>query len=101
VELLTNSVVINEFMPAPLEDEPEWIELYNPNNSTLSLLYFSISDESNCKILPEILNIETKLTLTPKPFSPINLTVKDKCVIPFILPFTEQQTMFLQKKQLL
>ena len=40
---------------------------------------------------PEVLNKDTKLTLSPNPFSPIDLIGKDKCEISYNLPFDKSR----------
>ncbi|MCU7522031.1 MAG: hypothetical protein HF312_17585 [Ignavibacteria bacterium] len=39
-----NDLVINEIMFAPSTGEPEWIELFNPSNSTVNLKNWKVSD---------------------------------------------------------
>ena len=43
------SVVINEIMYAPVEDEPEWIELLNVTTDTVSLTGWTVSDHGLSK----------------------------------------------------
>jgi len=43
----TNSIVINEIMYLPLNDEPEWIELYNRSENPVDLRKWKISDASS------------------------------------------------------
>jgi hypothetical protein len=49
------SLIINELQPAPLGDEPEWIELYNPDIDTLKLIGFKITDNATTKDLPDMM----------------------------------------------
>ncbi len=42
-----NDVVVNEIMYAPLNGEPEWVELYNRTDSLINLRNWSISDNHN------------------------------------------------------
>ncbi|HPO62551.1 MAG TPA: lamin tail domain-containing protein [Candidatus Kapabacteria bacterium] len=85
MELFTHPVIVNEFMPAPLDDEPEWIELYNPNDSTLTLLSYSISDASNTKILPEIIIYSKSYCILTKD----TFALKEKRIIPASIPLYE------------
>ncbi|HEX2963281.1 MAG TPA: lamin tail domain-containing protein, partial [Ignavibacteriales bacterium] len=39
-----NDLVINEIMFAPSTGEPEWIELFNPSNSTVNLKNWKVAD---------------------------------------------------------
>lgn len=39
------SLIINEFLAHPAEDQGEWVEIYNPGPSDVNLLGFSLSDE--------------------------------------------------------
>ncbi|MEI7810995.1 MAG: lamin tail domain-containing protein [Ignavibacteria bacterium] len=41
-----NDILINEIMYAPLTNEPEWIELYNPNQQTINLKNWKLNDKS-------------------------------------------------------
>jgi len=43
---VSNEIVINEFMYAPSNDEPEWIELYNRSYRTINLKNWKITDNS-------------------------------------------------------
>ncbi len=72
-------------MPAPLDDEPEWIELYNPKDTTLILLSYSISDASSTKILPYIkIYSKSYCILTKDTFA-----LKEKRVVPTSIPLYE------------
>ncbi|MGE5354375.1 MAG: lamin tail domain-containing protein, partial [Acidobacteriota bacterium] len=52
VEAKYNDLVINEIMFAPSSGEPEWIELFNPTNSTVNLKNWKAADRvSQCYIL--------------------------------------------------
>jgi Lamin Tail Domain len=62
-----NDIVINEMMYAPLNGEPEWIEIFNKSNSAINLRNWSISDAgSSVKISKndEILNQEDYLVIS-------------------------------------
>jgi len=50
------SLIINEFVSDPISGEKEWIEIYNPQNESINLAGFTITEESG-KIfpLPEII----------------------------------------------
>jgi len=50
-----SSIIINELQPAPLGDEPEWIELYNPELDTLILNDYTITDNASTKNLPNMI----------------------------------------------
>lgn len=41
--------VINEFMAAPINSEPEWIELYNPADSLIDISNYKIADAQTAK----------------------------------------------------
>ena len=43
------SIVVNEIMYAPIGDIPEWIELYNNSNTTISLSQWKFSDNGSTK----------------------------------------------------
>ncbi len=42
-----NSLIINEFMYAPQDDEPEWIEIFNRSESPIDIKGWYLSDENN------------------------------------------------------
>ncbi len=46
-----NDIVINEIMYAPINDEPEWIELYNRSNRKVNLKNWKIGDNSSSIII--------------------------------------------------
>ncbi|MEJ5351206.1 MAG: lamin tail domain-containing protein [Melioribacteraceae bacterium] len=46
-----NDVVINEIMYAPINDEPEWIELYNRSNRKINLKNWKIGDNSSSVVI--------------------------------------------------
>lgn len=50
-----SSVIINEIQPAPIGDEPEWIELFNSSSDTLFLENAKITDNASTKDLPEMI----------------------------------------------
>ncbi len=56
VSLPEGTILISEVMYAPLGDEPEWVEIYNPSESVINLKNWQISDASS------------KVTLTSKDF---------------------------------
>ncbi len=43
------SIIVNEIMYAPAGDMPEWIELYNNNNASISISRWKFSDNSTTK----------------------------------------------------
>lgn len=53
IEASVSSVVVNEIMPAPLDGEPEWIELYNLEDRAINYLNTSISDLATNRKLPD------------------------------------------------
>ena len=62
-----NDIIINEFMYRPIDDEPEWIELYNTTNQSITLNEWSLEDsrsritfDSNVEILPKSFLVLTK-----------------------------------------
>ena len=59
---LHSNPVINEFMPAPINNEPEWIELFNSSNDSLSIYNNYICDDQSKK------EINTKCTIPPKSY---------------------------------
>ena len=58
-----NDIVINEIMYAPINPEPEWIELYNRSEKTINLKYYSLADEKDTTRI-----IKNSITLNPKEF---------------------------------
>ncbi len=48
-----SSVVINEFMPVPEGNEPEWIELFNNGSDNVKFIKFYIADATSLKLLPD------------------------------------------------
>jgi len=48
---LYNDIVINEIMYAPVNDEPEWIELYNRSNRKINLKNWKIADNSSSIVI--------------------------------------------------
>lgn len=51
--LLFFGVVVNEFLPVPEGNEPEWIEIYNNSDSTFTFSKTYIADATSSKLLPE------------------------------------------------
>jgi hypothetical protein len=49
---LFSQIVINEIMPVPTGDEPEWIELFNFSDSSYTLNGIFLKDASTSKLLP-------------------------------------------------
>ncbi|MDP4230453.1 MAG: lamin tail domain-containing protein [Bacteroidota bacterium] len=47
------SVVINEIMYAPIKPEPEWVELFNPSDSSVAMIGWQISDLSKSYLIPD------------------------------------------------
>lgn len=60
--MLNAEIIINEIQPAPLSPEPEWIELYNYSDQTISYDTLYIQDATTAK--PFI-----SLSLAPKQFA--------------------------------
>ncbi len=52
--LLGQKFIINEVYPAPVEDEPEWLELHNLENRTRILTAGWINDRTRAVLLPKI-----------------------------------------------
>ncbi|MCF8395247.1 MAG: lamin tail domain-containing protein [Melioribacteraceae bacterium] len=48
-----NDIVINEIMYRPLNDEPEWIEIYNRTDSLINLKNWYISDPASSSFLSD------------------------------------------------
>lgn len=57
-----NDIVINEFMFAPADDEPEWIELFNRSSASFSLSNWRIGDKTS------LVQIDTAITILPGEF---------------------------------
>lgn len=64
-------LVVNELMPAPLGDEPEWVELFNNTDNEITLSNWTISDLKMEVELPETL-------LPPKSYA---VVTKDSAAI--------------------
>lgn len=62
VGMLNAEIIINEILPAPLSPEPEWIELYNYSDHTISYDTLYIQDATTAK--PFI-----SISLAPKQFA--------------------------------
>ncbi|MGA2298019.1 MAG: lamin tail domain-containing protein, partial [FCB group bacterium] len=52
--LIEGKIVINEIMPAPSTNEPEWLELYNPDSIEVFIHTPKISDAGTTKSIPDI-----------------------------------------------
>ena len=77
----TNDIIINEIMYAPLAGEPEWIELFNRTNDSLSLMNWTITD---IYTTPTTVKIISNISIMPKSYLVIS---KDSTVFiqhPFI-----------------
>src|ERR1035438_1049528 len=61
----TGDIIINEIMYAPLSDEPEWIELFNRTNDSLSLMNWTITD---IYTTPTTVKINSNISIMPKSF---------------------------------
>jgi len=59
------SVLISEIMYSPINGEPEWIELFNPNADSINIRGFSISD---ILTTPKLTEIISEITLPPVEF---------------------------------
>ena len=71
---MTNAVRINEIMFAPLNGEPEWIELFNSSDSEIDLTDWSITD-----VLPKPATTKLKrISIPPKTFIVIS---KDSSIL--------------------
>ncbi|MCX7880219.1 MAG: lamin tail domain-containing protein [Ignavibacteria bacterium] len=57
---LNSQIVINEIYPAPLTNEVEWVEIYNPTDSDYELTNFFIQNRTNTSFFPYFLNIPSK-----------------------------------------
>ena len=58
-------VVINEVMYAPIKPEPEWIELFNPSDSAVSMVGWSISNHSKVyTLLPDTIGPHSYMVIT-------------------------------------
>ena len=82
-----SSVIINEIQPAPVGEEPEWIELFNPASDTLFIKNAQITDNASTKDLPEMI-------IPPQSFALISkdtLALQQSRDIP-------QKTVFYQSK---
>ena len=62
---ISNDVVINEIMYAPLTDEPEWIELFNRTNNSISLKDWTITD---IYTTPSTVKISTDISIMSKSY---------------------------------
>lgn len=72
-----SSLIINEIMPAPKGDEPEWIEIYNPDDTPYDFTDLRICDMKKC--------VECSVYVAPHSFaiiSPDPLKVKELRNIP-------------------
>jgi len=63
IKEVKGDVVINEIMYAPLNDEPEWVELFNKSNKIINLKNYSLSDDRSSKII-----IKNNFKLAPEDF---------------------------------
>ncbi len=59
------SVLISEIMYSPINGEPEWIELFNPNAESINIRGFSISD---ILTTPKLTEIISEIVLPPSEF---------------------------------
>ncbi len=50
----SKTIIINEVMFAPINGEPEWVELYNPNEEEIPLINWSISDVETKPVMNNI-----------------------------------------------
>lgn len=60
------ALIINEIMADPLNDSPEWIEVYHPQDYPIDLLGWSISDENTDK---QYLISETSICIAPHSYA--------------------------------
>jgi len=52
-QFVYSKLVINEIMPAPLDGEPEWIEIFNSGNENIYLSDIFVSDAVTTKKIPD------------------------------------------------
>src|ERR1035437_7950306 len=62
---ISNDVIINEIMYAPVSGEPEWIELFNRTNNSISLKDWTITD---IYTTPSTVNISTDISIMSKSY---------------------------------
>ena len=74
---LNLSVVVNEVMYSPLNGEPEWIELFNTTDDSISISDFSITD---ILTTPKSAKIETNKIIAPNNYFIIS---KDSSIVDY------------------
>lgn len=67
----SENIFINEFLPYPLKDEKEWVELYNSARETINLAGWQIDDEENST---SPLTIPSDTEIKPGEFLVITMT---------------------------
>ncbi|KKS26144.1 MAG: hypothetical protein UV36_C0003G0004 [Parcubacteria group bacterium GW2011_GWC2_42_6] len=56
----SQDIYLNEFLPYPVKDQKEWLEIYNLGQETINLTGWQIDDEANTT-KPQIIPDETKI----------------------------------------
>lgn len=59
-ETLLSDVIVNEVQPAPIGNEPEWLEIYNPTDEDFELRDTYINDATNSLVRIPDFNIKSK-----------------------------------------
>ncbi len=64
-EALAQRVVINEVMYAPIKPEPEWIELYNPADTPVSIAGWTVANHlRSYTLLPDTISAKGYIVIT-------------------------------------
>lgn len=69
--LATTSLIISEVYPAPLDNENEWVELYNPTAEDIPLAGYTLSDQLST---PSVIFTFTNQTLVAHNFLAVDLS---------------------------
>jgi len=82
VPVSEGAIILNEIMAAPLEEKPEWVELFNTGDSPVDLFEWSVIDERGTPvgIVPEhiFINEEAYAVIADEP---LDITVPEQFVI--------------------